>query len=233
MQTVSKLQAGRASAPRLSSACTEVKRFQAQRFAATYADLLQSPRYRRAAHFFLTELYGDQDYGQRDQQFSRIANTITRLFPDAVSDTAATLAEVHALTEQLDEQMARQWLASKLPAGAPRYVACWRSVGDQPARRAQLKSVLHLGDELDQLTQAPGLRRLLKMMRAPASLAGLSSLQRFLESGFDAFADMKGASEFLASVEKRESVWIKALFEEDTVACETKLQELLVDVRLH
>ena len=234
MQAVAQLRQSRVGQPMLEKACFDIKRFQAQRFSATYADLLHSPRYRRAARFFLQELYGDQDYSQRDQQFARIAGTIARLFPEAVVETASVLAEVHALTEQLDDMMARQWLDH--PQSTPqhvRYVQSWRKVADRPARQRQLEVVLQLGHALDRLTRMRGLRSLLRMMRAPAAAAGLSSLQAFLEAGFDAFSDMKGATEFLAMIEKRESRWIDALFEDEAVASETKLLELLAGVQAH
>ncbi|MBA3592625.1 MAG: hypothetical protein H0W47_02340 [Polaromonas sp.] len=227
MQAVSLLRLGRASQPAVEQACLEIKRFQALRFRATYPDLLHNPRYGGAASFFLRELYGEQDYAQRDRQFARIANTIARLFPQAVVETAASLAEVHALTEQLDDSMARQWLAASGPTVQGRYIQCWRMVGDRSARFRQLKEVLHLGRELDRLTRRRGLRSLLRMMRAPAAAAGLSSLQGFLEAGFDCFSGMKGASEFLGLIESRESGWINALFDDDAVTCETKLHELL------
>ncbi|MDP2819048.1 MAG: hypothetical protein Q8O29_12400 [Polaromonas sp.] len=233
MQAVSQLRLGRAGQPLLEQARLEIRRFQAQRFKATYADLLHNLRYCGAAGFFLHELYGEQDYAQRDQQFARIASTIARLFPQAVVETAAALAEVHALTEQLDDMMARQWLAAPTRSAHVRYIQCWRVVADRPARLRQLEVVLHLGRELDRLTRMRGLRGLLKMMRRPAAAAGLSSLQDFLEAGFDAFADMKGASEFLTLIEKRESDWIATLFDEDAVACETKLLELLASGDAH
>lgn len=233
MRAVSLLRLDRAGQPALEQACLEVKRFQAQRFKATYCDLLDHPRYRGAANFFLHELYGAQDYAQRDQQFARIASTIARLFPQAVVETAAALAEVHALTEQLDDLMARQWLAAPTLRAHVRYIQCWRAVADRPARLRQLEVVLQLGHELDRLTRMRGLRSLLKMMRGPAAAAGLSSLQGFLEAGFDAFADMKGASEFLALIERRESDWIGVLFNDDAVTCETKLLELLASADAH
>jgi len=227
MQAVVALRQYHAASPSLRTAVLEVKRFQAQRFRATYADLLQDPRYRHAALFFLDELYGDRDYERRDQQFARIANTIARLFPVAVADTAATLAEVHALTEKLDHQMALCWLGTDAPGLPQRYIKCWRAVADRLARQQQLQAVLHLGEELDRLTRTPGLRRLLKMMRAPAAVAGLSSLQHFLEAGFEAFADMQGAAEFLAIIGQREAAWISSLLDSDAVACETKMLQLL------
>jgi len=64
-------------------------------------------------------------------------------------------------------------------------------------------------------------------MRAPAAAAGLGSLQKFLESGFDAFQAMRGADEFLKLLAERETDWIDHLFGDDAVACETRLAELL------
>ena len=232
LQVVSQLRQQHASEPALAQASTEIKRFQARRFQATYADLLHNPRYKTAAAFFLHELYSDKDYAERDQQFARIASTIARLFPQAVVNTAAALAEVHALTETLDDLMARCWLAD--PSAAPpqgsecaRYIRCWRSLGDPAARHHQLEVVLQLGQELDRLTRSRGLRTLLRMMRRPAAAAGLNSLQQFLETGFDAFARMGGADDFLKLVRLRESEWIRSLFDDDAVACETQLTHLL------
>ena len=220
----------------LSAANAAIKRFQAQRFQATYSDLLQSPRYETAARFFLQELYSDKDYAERDQQFARVAGTIAKLFPQSVLNTAAALAEVHALTEQLDDAMARAYLdvrpgnqSDYSQIDIASYISCWRQVADPSARRHQLEVVLALGRSLDSLTRKPGLRMLLKMMRGPASAAGLSSLQKFLESGFDAFQAMRGTDVFLKLIAERETNWIQQLFEEDAVACETKLTALLAD----
>jgi hypothetical protein len=230
LQAVALLRRQRAGNAGLLAASAAVKRFQASRFRATYADLLQSPRYRTASRFFLDELYGEQDYAQRDQQFARIANAMARMFPPQVVQTAAALAEVHALTEQLDDQMSRHWVADlaqqPLASEASRYLRCWRLVADPAARYRQLDVVLELGRDLNGLTRTPGLRTLLKMMRMPARAAGLSSLQQFLESGFDAFREMRGADHFLEQISVREKEWIRSLFEDDAVTCETNLTDL-------
>ena len=231
LETVAQLRQQRMGQPALAAANSAIKRFQARRFQATYPDLLQSPRYKTAAAFFLHELYSDKDYAERDQQFARIASTIAKLFPQSVVNTAAALAEVHALTDRLDDAMAHQVLVldagEKVFVEPSRYIACWRRVTNPAARQQQLHLVLALGESLDNLTRKPGLRTLLKMMRGPAAAAGLGSLQKFLESGFDAFQTMRGADEFLNLITSRESDWIQKLFKEDIVACGTKLTELL------
>ena len=81
--------------PELNQAIIEVKKVQAQRFASTYADLLESPVYSPSARFFLEELYGARDFSLRDEQFARIAGALEFTFPSHVVATAIALARLH------------------------------------------------------------------------------------------------------------------------------------------
>ena len=224
---VSALRAAEASEPALRGAVLQVKALQARRFAGTYSDMLAGGPFAAPARFFLEELYSDKDYSERDAQFARIAGAIERFFPAAVVETSVGLARLHALTEELDQAMGRAWLAA-LPsqAGAQHYVEAWRAVGRRGDRESQLKEVLAIGEDMIRLTRTPGLRTMLRMMRGPAAAAGLASLQRFLETGFDTFAAMargNGAGQFLRAIGQRESALIAQLFDADAVACETQL----------
>ncbi|MDP2368143.1 FFLEELY motif protein [Rhodoferax sp.] len=224
--------------PELACMVGAVKAFQARRFTGTYADLLKAGPYRPAAQFFLEELYSNKDYTARDEQFARIAGALQRIFPEQVVQTAVSMARLHGLTEELDDAMARHWLAHQ---GDPnisecgRYVAAWRAVGRPADRRDQLETVLAVGRELDRLTRAPGLRMLLRMMRRPAAMAGLSSLQQFLECGFDTFAEMgrkgSGATLFLETIRTREAALMDLLFDADPVTSETELTATLGQAR--
>jgi hypothetical protein len=221
---VQALRASRAGDAHLTRVVAQVKALQARRFQNSYADLMLDARYQSATRFFLQELYSDADFAQRDAQFARIAAPLEKLFPRNVVVTAQALALLHAKTETLDDAMARHIAELGTEVNAKSYAQAWRAVGARDQRRAQLAEVLHLGRDLDRLTRTPGLRLMLKMMRAPASAAQLSSLQHFLEAGFDAFASMRGANAFLEIIDKRESAWINALFDDDLVTCVTKLQ---------
>lgn len=219
------------SSPALVGALAAVKNLQARRFAGTYVDLLNSEQYREAAYFFLQELYGDQDFSQRDAQFARIAGALERLFPRQVVQTAVSLAQLHCLTEDLDFAMARSWMSHPDLPEASRYVNAWRSVGRPLDRSTQLDMVIAIGYELNHLTRTSGLRMMLRMMRSPANLTGMGALQRFLEVGFDTFFDMArkgdGARYFLTTVHYRESCLIDQLFHTDTVTCEMEMARLL------
>lgn len=220
----------------LGAAVGEIKRLQSRRFAGTYADLLAGGPYAAAARFFLLELYGDKDYAERDAQFARIAGAIERLFPKQVVGTAVALAELHALTEELDQAMALAWLAQvdDEATDARRYIGAWREVGRRADRERQLLVVVDIGQQLARLTRNAGLRMMLRMMRGPAAAAGLGALQRFLECGFDTFAAMArrrgGVEDFLNTIEKRESALMNLLYDANLVACETELDRTLGQV---
>jgi hypothetical protein len=229
VSSVAKLRQLTLDQPVLGRAIHEVKQFQAQRFTCSYRDLLASQHYGPAAQFFLEELYGDKDYSQRDEQFARIAGALERVFPAQVVETAVALAQLHLLTETLDFDMAEQWANSRESSDVQRYVHAWASVARRADRQMQLETVMKIGTELDKLTRTRGLRLMLKMMRQPAHLAGLSSLQHFLELGFDTFYAMGHGSRsenslhFLNLVQAREAALLEMLFDRDT---KTRIQQL-------
>lgn len=224
LQVVEHLRAQRRTHPELAKRTQALRHWQAQRFAQTYADVLQEPHMGPAARFFLSELYSAEEFSRRDAQFARIAGTLERLFPQAVVSTATLLAQLHALSEILDACMARAWLEAEPNAlhisptqalDEPRYKSLWQSLLNTPgyadARQQQLDATRDLGLQLQRHTQIPGLRLMLKMMRAPASAAGLQDLQRFLETGFDTFGQLGKAGKvpaFLETVRQRETAWL-------------------------
>lgn len=210
----------------LAGALQTIKHLQAQRFAGTYPDLLADPTFSPSIRFFLEELYSARDFSDRDAQFARIAAAIERTFPESVIATVRALAELHRQTEELDMAMAQAWRQASGLNDAARYLVTWRTVNQRSARNWQLATVLNIGETLGRLTRKPGLRLLLKMMRGPAEIAGLGSLQGFLESGFDHFSGMakSGAVDtFLGIVRTRESAWIQQLFDADPDVCEAEL----------
>lgn len=217
LQQVQLLRAQQDGDPALTRRVQAVKQYQQQRFERSYADLLVDPRYCAAARFFLEELYGPNDYRARDAQFARVVPALTRLFPREVVQTVRQLAELHALTESLDQAM-----ALALPAGrvsAHRYQQAWQRVDQRAQRQHQLDLTLDVGAALQRYTGKPLLRQALRVMRAPAAAAGLSNLQQFLERGFDTFRAMQNAQQFLTQIRQREQALAAALFAPASFTC--------------
>lgn len=217
--------ARRSADPGLAASVTAVKRFQRERFARTYADLLANPRYASASRFFLEELYGPQDFSQRDAQFARVVPALVRVFPPEVVATVETLAHLHALSEGLDSAMG-EFLRNEPAVDASAYASAWQAVERAPDRDQQIVLTVAIGRTLDRLTRKAFLRHSLHLMRGPARAAGLGALQQFLESGFDTFRAMNGAQEFLGLIEQRERRLVALLFRPGAASDPAVLGEL-------
>lgn len=221
LETVSVLRRLRAADPVLGHRVQAVKQFQHARFKHSYADLLGQPRYSRATRFFLEELYGPGDFAHRDGQFSRVVPGLVRLFPQEIVGTVAELGELHALSETLDTAMGQALVSPKLDAAG--YCHAWRAVGRASDRERQITLMLAVGSDLERYTERALLRHSLRLMRGPASAAGLGALQRFLESGFDTFREMRGAEYFLSTIAQRERALADLLFASDPVRARAAL----------
>lgn len=210
LKVVDAERARRSADPGLNAKVVALKEFQQRRFSQTYADLLASARYGAASRFFLDELYGPTDFTRRDTQFARMVPGLARFFPDEIVETVSTLAELHALSETFDTALGLLLEDERITAID--YIRAWQRAGRAPDRERQIALTLSIAAALDRLTRKPLLRRSLHFMRVPARAAGLFELHRTLEIGFDTFATMNGAQEFIALVGSRERALAAALF---------------------
>lgn len=212
LEAVARLRRVQASEPVLRERVHAMKVYQHARFAATYADLLRSAEHAAAARFFLDELYGPHDFTERDAQFARIVPALVRLFPRDIVATVRSLAELHALSERLDAEMAGVLDHAEMDLGT--YRAAWQRVGRGAERQRQIDLMLQIGRALVRFTRNPVLRHSLRLMRGPAKAAGLGALQHFLERGFDTFGALRQPEAFLALIAEREQVIARWLFDE-------------------
>jgi len=201
--------------PRMAQDRLRLRGWQADLLAATYRDLLNSERYRAAARFFLTDLYGPKDFSERDHEVERILPTMSATLPASGIRTIALAIEVDALSEELDAAMVaelrRARAMSKITGKA--YAEAYRRCGKRAQRELQLKLIGEIGEALAALVRKPLVHAALRLMRGPAKLAGLAELHAFLEDGYNAFHTMGDSTEFLAAITTREAVILRQLFD--------------------
>jgi len=191
-----------------------LKEWQAARLASSYTDLLASERYKPAAEFFLSDLYGPKDFRTRDEELARVVPIMVRVLPARALMTLLEAVKMDTLSESLDTAMvlALRKVGKSRNIDWAAYVAAYRSCGRKNDRELQIALIDKIGKTLDRLTRMPLIHFSLKMMSGPAHLAGLGALHSFLQRGFDAFSFMKGADEFLQIVIERETALMKELF---------------------
>ena len=189
--------------------------WQTQRLERSFARFLQDPARRPAASFFLSDVYGDRDFTQRDADIAKVMPMMQRLLPSALVATVTDGIELGVLTHALDLRMAQA-----LQELAPRrrkidealYAQAYRDVGLPRLRARQIALIDQVGQGLASALRMPGVSMLLKLSRMPAKAAGLGELQLFLERGFEAFAGLDDAQAFLADIRQHESAAMTRLF---------------------
>lgn len=193
----------------------ELRRWQAERLGACFADLRDEPRHAAAAEFFLTDLYGEHDVSWRARDLERMLPTLRRWLPVAMLETVADALALDLLSQRLDLALAE---AHERIAGARakvderNYAEAYRAAGTRAERERQIELIMKVGEDLDAIVKKPLVFTILRLARGPAARAGLGQLQSFLERGFGAFRVMGGAEHFLATIGGREREVMKRLF---------------------
>jgi hypothetical protein len=195
----------------IATALDRLAHWQARRLNATYADLVSDPRYAAAIAFFQSDLYGPGDFSRRDTDLARVVPIMVRVLPEGAIATVAMAMELSALSQELDRDLlGKLGLDTRLTVAA--YCDAYRACANRGARARQIALIVDVGRALDRYVRKALLRRALAMMRRPARTAGLGALQDFLERGFGSFGGMRGAGEFLATIDARETALMQAIF---------------------
>lgn len=206
-----------AAMPALGARLAALRIWQAARLASTYADLRRDGRYRPAVDFFLTDLYGPRGSAARDEDLARAWPILKRTLPGAALEILERAVTLDVLSAELDLDMADH-LSAALTAAS--YGETYRRVGRPADRERQIALLLAIGEDLERIVRRRWIGIALRAAHAPAHAAGFGALQDFLERGFGAFREMRGAQAFLETVRKREGAFMQSLFAGRTPALE-------------
>jgi hypothetical protein len=195
-----------------------LQQWQRARLSRSFADFARQEGYRRAVHFFLSELYGGLDFRERDQDMGKVMPVMIRFLPDHTLATMSEAFELQAISLEYDMDMAR-YMAQRGPGrqdmgslDMERYCEVCRACSDQAGRERQIVLIRKLGYDLDALVRLPLVNSLVRLLRGPAHLAGFGRLQQFLEEGLAAFRALPDAGFFIETIFQRETDAMQKLF---------------------
>jgi len=158
--------------------------------------------------FFLSDLYGPQDFTRRNRELSRALGALRRALPAAFLTVLASAIKLEVLTAVLDRGMAMR-LAG--PLNEVSYALAYRGLGRAVARRRQIELTVSIGEELARLVRLRWTALALRAAHLPAHAAGFGALQRFLEHGFAAFRRIENSQPLLQAIRDRETLLMEAL----------------------
>lgn len=200
----------RSTAPSLQPRLRLLRAWQAQRLAAEYADQRALPRRRQAVEFFLEDVYGARDFGERDAQFSRAIHKLEATLPLGALRALRDAVELQALTLELDLSLAERLEPGAAALDEDGYTRANRDTGRRIDRARQVDLAVDIGRRLQHLTALPAIELVLRLAAAPARLAGYGALQGFIERGHAAFRRLgPEAPAFLDAIEARERAFLE------------------------
>ena len=206
MRVLENLEAGDAG---LAARLHQLHTWQSERLARTYADLAADPAQAPALHFFLTDLYGPQDFHRRDQDLARAGAILERTLPQSALGVLLDALELNVLSAELDHDLAHALAPG--PISPATYADAYRRTGRFPDRRRQIDLIVRVGEQLARTVRQPLVGFALRAARAPAYLAGFGTLQEFLERGFQAFSRLGSELSFLDTIRARETALSETL----------------------
>jgi hypothetical protein len=204
--------------PRAAAARLAFRSWQAARLARTHADLLASPRYGKAAVFFLTDLYGPDATAMPYAEAERAMPITVRLLPQSGLETLADAWKLDALSEDLDAAVIEKLGGRTDALTARRYAAAYAAVGRTDDRTQQIELIEALAEALQRFARKRYASTTLSLMREPARVAGFGDLQAFLSRGLDALLQAGEVQPFIEAVTARERAMMQAVLRGDANA---------------
>jgi hypothetical protein len=199
----------------LSPQMALLRAWQSARLARTYADLLAQPRFRPACQFFLDDIYAARDFSQRDQDIQQMYAFMQRVFPASLIRPLKLTVELYDLTRHLDERLLEVLVG---PLGVTdsisthQYAEAYRLCDNYVERARQIEQIYKIGLLLDGIMRMPATGLALKLSSLPARRAGWTELFGFLERGYQAFRQLKGADVFLNTIRQREKTILDRIY---------------------
>ena len=193
--------------PKTDTNLVMLRAWQTARLQRTYADFLTSKRYGPACSFFLSHVYGAQEYQQRNQDIEYMYTLMRKFIPDVLLILVRNAIELNEMTEQLDHKLLSvmmEQLGLENEIDEKMYIEGYLQCNNYSDRKRQIDLLIEIGHQVDLSTRLPPIGLALRLARGPAKRAGWIELQDFLERGYRSFKQMRGADKFLDAIRKRE-----------------------------
>ena len=188
-----------------------LREWQCRRLLATYESLYSQKRYAPAMDFFTQELYGPNDFTQRDKDIEKAVPLMEAALSEKTLATFAVAVKLNTLSFKLDIDLVKQ-LGEVEQITTENYAEAYRACNNQDERQQQLDYIELLARELDKIANRPSIMMILKLSRIPANLAGLGELQRILEAGASAFRRIGKVDNFIRPILTGEADIMHKLF---------------------
>jgi hypothetical protein len=189
----------------------QLREWQCKRLLASYHDLYAQKRFKPAMDFFTRELYGPNDFSERDKDIEKALPLMEAALSEKTLATFGIALQLNTLSFQLDFELTKR-LGPVESITSEHYAQAYQACENQDDRQVQLDYIELLANELNKIANRPSIMMVLKLARVPAKLAGLGELQRILETGAAAFQKIGKVEHFVQPILNGETELMHNLF---------------------
>lgn len=202
----------------LNDTLTAVQAWQRARIQHTHQELFEQPKNKPMASYFLTQLYGGDEFKLLAQQLERIlpkAKKLERLAKESALETASMAIQAAILAIELDLHLAQWLVAHELSVSEKNIVTAYRAVNESDQRRMQIKHLKEVCHRTDKYLNSFMLRKAFAFSKNAAYRHNYQPLYDFIDAGFNAMKPLDSVSTFIDPFCRREMQIIDHIYTTD------------------
>ena len=191
----------------LNTKLKEVQAWQQARIKRTHSALFEQPKNKPMADYFLTQLYGGDEFKVLAEQLGRIlpkAKKLERLAKEASLEAGSMGIQASILAIELDLHLAEWLVAQDLAVNEENMLAAYRAVDEVNERRVQINNLKEVCYRTDKDLNSFMLKKAFGLAKGTAYRHNFQPLYDFIDSGFKAMKPLKSVSSFIEPFCERE-----------------------------
>ncbi len=184
----------------LHAKLNEVQDWQRARIRSTHKALFEQPKNKPMADYFLTQLYGGDDFKVLAEQLGRIlpkAKKLQRLAKEESLEAGSMGIQAAILAIELDMHLAQWLLENDLPVNEDNMLAAYRAVDEAKERRTQINNLKEVCYRTDKHLNSFMLKKAFGLAKSTAYRHNFQPLYDFIDAGFKAMKPLSSVSSFI------------------------------------
>lgn len=191
----------------LRAKLNEVQTWQQVRIRHTHRALFEQPKNQLMADYFLTKLYGGDEFEILAKQLARIlpkAKKLERLAKESALEAGSMGIQAAILAIELDLHLAEWLLDQNLPVNADNMLAAYRAVDEEAERQVQIANLKDVCYRTDKHLNTFMLKKAFALAKSAAYRSNYQPLYDFIDAGFKAMKPLSSVSSFIEPFCERE-----------------------------
>lgn len=198
----------------LNEMLSQVQTWQRIRIKNTHKALFEQPEHQPMANYFLTQLYGGDEFKLLAVQLARVlpkAQKLERMIKESVLETGSMAIQAAVLAIEMDLHLA-QWLADRnMPVNEKNIMIAYSASDKSAERRDQISNLKEVCYRSDKYFNSFFLQKAFKLAKSTAYNNNYKPLYDFIDAGFDAMAPLDSVSSFIEPFCTRELMIIEQI----------------------